>query len=97
MRSISAQFVNIPITGSYTSRTTDGRLYGSGEKAVIFSNMDTNNQSEGNLFFSNEERPICVEQIVCYTCYFVGIYGNSYILPVASHHKYKFKRVVFEV
>src|SRR5512145_773059 len=40
------QTVSIPIDQSNSSVTTDGRIYGSGERAVIFSNMDTNNQNE---------------------------------------------------
>ncbi|OPY68222.1 MAG: Alpha/beta hydrolase family protein [Syntrophorhabdus sp. PtaU1.Bin050] len=46
MQSIRKQSVSIPLTESYTGRITDGWLYGSGENAIIFSNMDTNNQSE---------------------------------------------------
>ncbi|MCP4578208.1 MAG: alpha/beta hydrolase [Deltaproteobacteria bacterium] len=42
----NAQFVSIPLTRSNTGRTTDGRLYGASDQAVIFSNMDTNNRSE---------------------------------------------------
>ena len=38
--------VTIPLTGSYAGRTTEGRLYGGGPRAVILSNMNTNNQDE---------------------------------------------------
>ena len=40
------QTVSIPIVQSSSHVTTDGRIYGSGEIAVIFSNMDSNNQNE---------------------------------------------------
>ncbi|OPX96004.1 MAG: Alpha/beta hydrolase family protein [Syntrophorhabdus sp. PtaB.Bin006] len=40
------QTVSIPIVQSNSSLTTDGKIYGSRERAVIFSNMDTNNQNE---------------------------------------------------
>jgi hypothetical protein len=46
MQAAKIQSVSIPVSQSYAKRTADGRLYGSGEKAIIFSNMDTNNQSE---------------------------------------------------
>lgn len=46
MQSIRKQSVNIPLTKSYIGGVTDGWLYGSGENVIIFSNMDTNNQSE---------------------------------------------------
>ena len=38
--------VTIPLTGTYAGRTTEGRLYGGGSRAVILSNMNTNNQDE---------------------------------------------------
>jgi len=38
--------VSIPITQSSPYRTTSGRLYGAGQMAMVFSNMDTNDQSE---------------------------------------------------
>lgn len=38
--------VTIPITLSSPPRTTNGKLYGAGHKAIIFSNMDTNDQGE---------------------------------------------------
>ncbi len=40
------QAVSIPIVQSNSHVTIDGRIYGSGERAVIFSNMDSNNQNE---------------------------------------------------
>lgn len=46
MSSNNKQIVSIPLTGANTGRTTEGTLNGKGEKAVIFSNMDTNKQSE---------------------------------------------------
>jgi hypothetical protein len=47
MKSINTQSVSIPITqSSADSRPTNGNLYGSGYMAIIFSNMDTNDQSE---------------------------------------------------
>lgn len=46
MQSIISQSVRIPLTGSYNDKISEGKLYGSGEHGIIFSNMDTNNQSE---------------------------------------------------
>ncbi len=47
MKTINTQSVSIPITQSSSdSRSTHGNLYGSGHMAIIFSNMDTNDQSE---------------------------------------------------
>ena len=47
MRSINTQSVSIPIAqSSPDSRSINGKLYGSGHMAIIFSNMDTNDQSE---------------------------------------------------
>ncbi|PLX92396.1 MAG: alpha/beta hydrolase [Desulfuromonas sp.] len=47
MKSVIRQAVCIPVKDS-TSRhsTTNGSLYGSGETAIILSNMDTNDQTE---------------------------------------------------
>jgi len=38
--------VRIPITLSSPHRATNGKLYGAGHTAIVFSNMDTNDQSE---------------------------------------------------
>lgn len=38
--------VSIPITQSHSDRFANGRLYGEGPMAIVFSNMDTNDQSE---------------------------------------------------
>lgn len=38
--------VTIPLTRTNTGRTTEGRLYGGGPRAVILSNMNTNDQDE---------------------------------------------------
>jgi hypothetical protein len=47
MKLINTQSVSIPITqSSPDSRSTNAKLYGSGHMAIIFSNMDTNDQSE---------------------------------------------------
>lgn len=47
MKTINTQSVSIPITQSSSdSRSTLGNLYGSGYMAIIFSNMDTNDQRE---------------------------------------------------
>ena len=47
MKTINTQSVSIPITQSSSDgRSTLGNLYGSGHMAIIFSNMDTNDQSE---------------------------------------------------
>ena len=59
MQSILAQYISIPLTESYPGRVTDARLYGSGENAIIFSNMDTNNQREWE--------PV-IEHIISYGC-----------------------------
>lgn len=49
MKSINTQSVSIPITQSSPNiRSTNGNIYGSGYMAIIFSNMDTNDQSEWN-------------------------------------------------
>ena len=46
MKSVNIQSVSIPLTQSSPGRTTNGILYGSGPMAIIFSNMDTNDQTE---------------------------------------------------
>lgn len=46
MQAAKVQSVSIPVSQLHAKRTAGGRLYGSGEKAIIFSNMDTNDQSE---------------------------------------------------
>lgn len=47
MKPIKCQSVKIPIKkASRGKETTEGRLHGSGDVAIIFSNMDTNNQEE---------------------------------------------------
>jgi len=38
--------VSIQITPSFPYRSTNGRLYGASHMAIVFSNMDTNNQNE---------------------------------------------------
>ncbi|OHB24672.1 MAG: hypothetical protein A2X84_08685 [Desulfuromonadaceae bacterium GWC2_58_13] len=38
--------VSIPMTQPSPCKTTHGRLYGAGQMAIVFSNMDTNDQSE---------------------------------------------------
>ena len=46
MQKIKTNTVSIPLTRSYPGRAIGGKVYGSGKKAVIFSNMDTNDQTE---------------------------------------------------
>ena len=47
MKSIETRAVSIPITQSISERKfIRGALYGSGKTAIIFSNMDTNDQTE---------------------------------------------------
>jgi pimeloyl-ACP methyl ester carboxylesterase len=46
MEKTDVRSVDIPVTRSGPVKTTAGRLYGSGPEAVIFSNMDTNDQNE---------------------------------------------------
>jgi len=46
MKSVNTQSVSIPVTQSSPGRTTNGILYGSGPMAIVFSNMDTNDQAE---------------------------------------------------
>ena len=46
MAQISFQDVSIPLTGIYEGRKSAGRMYGSGRKGVILSNMNTNEQNE---------------------------------------------------
>lgn len=49
MKSINTQSVSVPITkASPEKKSTNGKLYGSGDMAIIFSNMDTNDQNEWN-------------------------------------------------
>ena len=46
MTQVSFQDVSISLSGIYDGRSTAGRMYGSGRKAVILSNMNTNDQNE---------------------------------------------------
>lgn len=46
MNCVSGKAVSIPLTGNRVRPLTDGILYGSGSRAVILSNMNTNNQDE---------------------------------------------------
>ncbi|ABQ27647.1 alpha/beta hydrolase [Geotalea uraniireducens] len=46
MQLINTKSVVIPISQSSLEKNTNGKLYGSGRTAIIFSNMDTNDQSE---------------------------------------------------
>ncbi|WP_028583985.1 alpha/beta hydrolase [Desulfogranum mediterraneum] len=46
MQAPQTRSVQIPLLKSYPGRTTRGTLHGAGEQAVIFSNMDTDQQME---------------------------------------------------
>lgn len=46
MNCVAGNAVGIPLTGNRVRPLTDGILYGSGNKSVILSNMNTNNQDE---------------------------------------------------
>lgn len=46
MTSILGRAIKIPLTGSRNGPSTGGNLYGDGNRAVILSNMNTNDQGE---------------------------------------------------
>ncbi len=54
MKRINGKPFSIPITKANTyKKSIDGYCYGSGDIAIIFSNMDTNEKSGTNIFLSN--------------------------------------------
>ena len=49
MPSVKTQWVSVPIAKAYPEKKViDGRIFGAGDRVIIFSNMDTNDQNEWN-------------------------------------------------